>query len=415
MEEGVARAAALAACGLDAVEVSYGVMRSYLANIRPYVGLTSPAPCRTGCCPGCGPGRRPGLLPPIRSGGKAVAQVPVILVGGLRTTGAMAEPAVGRRGPARLRPHLRARARVPNAAAGRAAPAPSTASPATSASPMSRLRSVEMLRAKRRRSRLSRLLPVLARPRGTPAICQTVLRSHEVSTRGASGCAPSGSTTRAPFGDGPEATRAAVEHLGYVQIDTINVIERCHHHILYTRIPAYRRDASAPGAERRQDRVRILDARAVLRADRGTCGSSSRAMKRASARAAALVRRGDARRSAQGAEPHPEDGALTIRDIDDDVLVEKDHAGRAASRRSARCSSPSTSGVLTDQPSATGMLKTYELMDRHFGWDTRAEAGHRSEQILGLPARPRAARAGRREPRFDLPPRRAAQAGDPAS
>ena len=46
----------------------------------------------------------------------------------------------------------------------------------------------------------------------------------------------------APFGDGPEATRAAVEHLGYVQIDTINVIERCHHHILYTRIPGYQRD-----------------------------------------------------------------------------------------------------------------------------------------------------------------------------
>jgi len=38
--------------------------------------------------------------------------------------------------------------------------------------------------------------------------------------------------TRSPFGDGPEATPAAVEHLGYVQIDTINVIERCHHHIL---------------------------------------------------------------------------------------------------------------------------------------------------------------------------------------
>src|SRR5262245_38163716 len=35
-----------------------------------------------------------------------------------------------------------------------------------------------------------------------------------------------------PFGSGPEATRAAIQHLGYVQIDTINVIERCHHHIL---------------------------------------------------------------------------------------------------------------------------------------------------------------------------------------
>src|SRR3954464_6038484 len=46
----------------------------------------------------------------------------------------------------------------------------------------------------------------------------------------------------APLGDGPEATAAAVGHLGYVQIDTINVIERCHHHILWTRIPSYRRE-----------------------------------------------------------------------------------------------------------------------------------------------------------------------------
>src|SRR5580658_3969567 len=45
-----------------------------------------------------------------------------------------------------------------------------------------------------------------------------------------------------PFGDGPGGTQAAIEHLGYVQIDTINVIERCHHHILFTRIPGYRRE-----------------------------------------------------------------------------------------------------------------------------------------------------------------------------
>src|SRR6266568_8619792 len=45
----------------------------------------------------------------------------------------------------------------------------------------------------------------------------------------------------APFGEGAQATAAAVEHLGYVQIDTINVIERSHHHILWTRIPNFRR------------------------------------------------------------------------------------------------------------------------------------------------------------------------------
>src|ERR1700752_3151794 len=46
---------------------------------------------------------------------------------------------------------------------------------------------------------------------------------------------------REPFGAGAQATADAVAHLGYVQIDTINVIERCHHHILWTRIPDYRR------------------------------------------------------------------------------------------------------------------------------------------------------------------------------
>ena len=40
----------------------------------------------------------------------------------------------------------------------------------------------------------------------------------------------------APFGEGPAATLAAIEQLGYVQIDTIHVIERCHHHVLYSRV-----------------------------------------------------------------------------------------------------------------------------------------------------------------------------------
>ena len=44
-----------------------------------------------------------------------------------------------------------------------------------------------------------------------------------------------------PFGHGPSAVHEAIKHLGYVQIDTINVIERCHHHILFSRIPRYAR------------------------------------------------------------------------------------------------------------------------------------------------------------------------------
>jgi len=42
-----------------------------------------------------------------------------------------------------------------------------------------------------------------------------------------------------PFGLGLAGTRRAVAHLGYVQIDTISVVERAHHHVLYSRVPKF--------------------------------------------------------------------------------------------------------------------------------------------------------------------------------
>jgi len=39
---------------------------------------------------------------------------------------------------------------------------------------------------------------------------------------------------------GKDGALACVERLGYVQIDTVNVIERAHHHTLWTRVPDYR-------------------------------------------------------------------------------------------------------------------------------------------------------------------------------
>ena len=48
-----------------------------------------------------------------------------------------------------------------------------------------------------------------------------------------------GLTSQAKFGDAIAGTLAAIKHLGYVQIDTLCVIERAHHHVLYSRIPSY--------------------------------------------------------------------------------------------------------------------------------------------------------------------------------
>jgi hypothetical protein len=41
------------------------------------------------------------------------------------------------------------------------------------------------------------------------------------------------------FGRGKRATLRAIEQLGYVQIDTISVVERAHHHVLWSRVPNY--------------------------------------------------------------------------------------------------------------------------------------------------------------------------------
>lgn len=41
------------------------------------------------------------------------------------------------------------------------------------------------------------------------------------------------------FGSGKSATLRAIEHLGYVQIDTLSVVERAHHHVLWNRITDY--------------------------------------------------------------------------------------------------------------------------------------------------------------------------------
>jgi uncharacterized protein YcaQ len=69
---------------------------------------------------------------------------------------------------------------------------------------------------------------------------------------------------------------------------------------------------------------------------------------------------------------------LTIRDIDDDVLVEKDHpwASRKPSKRALQLAF--FRGLVTVS-ARTGMLKTYDLASRHFGWDKPPKAASESE------------------------------------
>ena len=171
----------------------------------------------------------------------------------------------------------------------------------------------------------------------------------------------------APFGDGPAAVRAAVEHLGYVQIDTIHVVERCHHQILYTRIPDYRRE-HLHRAQTIDKTVFEYWTHALSYVPTRDLRFYLRAMKRHwKARSAwfGVVKAGDLRKVLGRIRRQ---GPLTIRDIDDDVLVEKDHewASRKPSKRALQLAF--YRGVLTVSE-RRGMLKTYDLTTRHFGWE----------------------------------------------
>jgi uncharacterized protein YcaQ len=180
-----------------------------------------------------------------------------------------------------------------------------------------------------------------------------------------------------PFGEGAQATAAAVAHLGYVQIDTINVIERSHHHILWSRIPAYRR----------------ADLRQAQSVDKSVFEYWTHALSYVPAPDLRFFLPAMKRHRREGhkwlSSVKPEDlrkvlarirrgGALTIRDIDDDVLVDKEHlwASRKPSKRALQLAF--YTGVLTISE-RNGMLKTYELMARHFGWDKPPKPASASE------------------------------------
>jgi len=178
--------------------------------------------------------------------------------------------------------------------------------------------------------------------------------------------------TLKPFGAGPDATRKAVEHLGYVQIDTINVIERSHHHILWSRIPDYRR-------------AHLHRAQSI---DKSVFEYWTHALSYVPTRdlpyflAAMKDHRLAPRNWYSGVRPEElrkvislirRNGALSIRDIDDDVLVEKDHpwASRKPSKRALQLAFYNGTVTISER---AGMLKTYELTARHFGWDKRPKA-----------------------------------------
>ena len=170
-----------------------------------------------------------------------------------------------------------------------------------------------------------------------------------------------------------------MRHLGYVQIDTINVVERCHHQILYTRIPGYRR-AHLHQAQALDKSVFEYWTHALSYIPAGDFPFFVRSMRRRWHERSGwfgTVTAADVRKVLRLLRSN---GPLTIRDIDDDVLTEKQHewGSRKPSKRALQALF--YRGLVTVSR-RSGMLKTYDLTARHFGWERPPPAATERETL----------------------------------
>ncbi len=169
-----------------------------------------------------------------------------------------------------------------------------------------------------------------------------------------------------PFGKGPQATASAIQHLGYVQIDTINVIERCHHHILYNRIPEYKKtDLHQAQSKDKSVFEYWTHALAYISSqDFKYFISQMKDYEKSPSNWFRSVKPEDKKKVRQLLK----DGPISIRDIKDDVLIEKAHlwASSKPSKKALQLGFYTGEFAISERD---GMLKKYDLSKRHFGWD----------------------------------------------
>ena len=92
IDEGLARLRVLAGRGLNAVEPTYGLMTTYHENIRPYVAVTPARALQDWVLPRLWqPAQPEAYYLPFAKAVKAALDIPVILVGGVRSTGQMTQ------------------------------------------------------------------------------------------------------------------------------------------------------------------------------------------------------------------------------------------------------------------------------------------------------------------------------------
>jgi uncharacterized protein len=167
------------------------------------------------------------------------------------------------------------------------------------------------------------------------------------------------------FGTGTKGTLKAIQQLGWVQIDTINVIERAHHHILWSRVPDYRPQYLVHLQSKEKS---VFEYWSHVLSYFPTESFYFHRLRMETNKVKpnkwySSVSTMDRKRMLERIET---DGPISIRDITDDVLVEKDHewSSKKPSKKVLQLLFNRGELVISERQ---GMLKKYEITERHFG------------------------------------------------
>ncbi len=180
-----------------------------------------------------------------------------------------------------------------------------------------------------------------------------------------------------PFGTGSSAVHKAIKKLGYVQIDTINVIERCHHHILYSRIPGYKR-TDLHRAQSIEKNIFEAWTHALAYVPTEDFRYFVPGMKAFKKEPKAWFGQVNPLEFKKVLTIIKKNGPISIRDVKDDVLVEKNHpwASRKPTKRLLQYGFHTGDLVVSER---IGMLKKYEIATRHFAWTQKPKAASAGE------------------------------------
>ncbi len=179
------------------------------------------------------------------------------------------------------------------------------------------------------------------------------------------------------WGNDSSTTAKVIEHLGYVQIDTINVIERCHHHILYSRIPKYH-PRHLHKAQTHDKSIFEYWTHALAYVPTKDYQFYQWQMAKNIKSPSSWYRNVKKEDLQRVIRLIKKNGPISIRDVKDDILVEKDHewASRKPSKRALQLGFNQGKLVISER---VGMLKKYELTDRHFNWDKKPKPATSNE------------------------------------